>query len=36
MYEAALDRLAQELALVEKIDPDAAAEKLETVLDKPL
>ena len=36
MYEAALDRLAQELALVEKIDADAAAERLEAVLEKPL
>ncbi len=35
MYEAALDRLAQELALVDKIDRDAAAEKLEAVLAKP-
>ena len=35
MYEAALERLAQELALVEKIDRDAAAERLEAVLEKP-
>ncbi len=32
MYEAALDRLARELALVEKIDMDAATSKLEAVL----
>jgi CarD family transcriptional regulator len=32
MYEAALDRLARELALVEKIDMRAATEKLEAVL----
>ncbi len=32
MYEAALDRLARELALVEKIDMDAATQKLESVL----
>lgn len=32
MYEAALNRLALELALVEKIEPDAATEKLETLL----
>jgi len=32
MYEAALGRLALELALVEKIEPDAATEKLETLL----
>ena len=35
MYEAALERLAQELALVEKIDRDGAVEKLEAVLAKP-
>ena len=34
MYEAALERLAQELALVEKIDRDGAVEKLEAVLAK--
>ena len=32
MYEAALDRLARELALVEKIDMRTATEKLEAVL----
>jgi CarD family transcriptional regulator len=32
MYEAALNRLAHELALVEKIDPDAATERLESML----
>ena len=32
MYEAALSRLSLELALVEKIEPDAATEKLETML----
>jgi RNA polymerase-interacting CarD/CdnL/TRCF family regulator len=32
MYEAALNRLAHELALVEKIAPDAAAERLESLL----
>ena len=32
MYEAALNRLALELALVEKIEPEAATEKLETLL----
>jgi CarD family transcriptional regulator len=32
MYEAALTRLAHELALVEKIDADAATERLETLL----
>jgi CarD family transcriptional regulator len=32
MYEAALARLAHELALVEKIDPDAATERLESLL----
>ncbi len=32
MYEAALGRLALELALVEKIEPEAATEKLETLL----
>ncbi len=36
MYEAAVERLAQELALVEKIDRDAAVERLEGVLAKPL
>lgn len=34
MYEAALERLADELALVEKIDRNAATEKLEAVLTK--
>lgn len=34
MYEAALDRLADELALVEKIDRDAATEKVESFLKK--
>jgi CarD family transcriptional regulator len=32
MYQAALDRLARELAAVEKIDEDAAAQKLEKLL----
>ena len=32
MYEAALNRLAHELALVEKIDADAATERLESLL----
>jgi CarD family transcriptional regulator len=32
MYEAALERLARELALVEKIDMEAATQKLESVL----
>jgi CarD family transcriptional regulator len=32
IYEAALDRLARELAAVEKIDKDAATQKLEGVL----
>ena len=32
MYQAALDRLARELAAVEKIDEDAAALKLEKLL----
>jgi len=32
MYEAALNRLAHELALVEKIDPGAATERLESLL----
>jgi CarD family transcriptional regulator len=32
MYEAALNRLAHELALVEKIEPDAAAQRLESLL----
>ena len=34
IYEAALERLARELAAVEKIDADAAAVKLEQVLEK--
>ena len=32
MYEAALDRLVNEFALVEKLDPPSAAEKIELVL----
>lgn len=32
IYQAALDRLARELAAVEKIDEMAAAQKLESVL----
>jgi CarD family transcriptional regulator len=32
IYEAALDRLACELAAVEKIDRDKAAERLEELL----
>ena len=32
MYEAALERLAREVAAIEKIDTEAAAEKLEQVL----
>jgi CarD family transcriptional regulator len=32
MYQAALDRLARELAAVERIDEDAAAQKLEELL----
>ena len=32
MYQAALDRLARELAALEKIDEDAAAQKLERLL----
>jgi CarD family transcriptional regulator len=32
MYQAALDRLARELAAVEKIDEDAATQKLEDML----
>ncbi|MEM6491349.1 MAG: CarD family transcriptional regulator [Pseudomonadota bacterium] len=34
MYQAALDRLAREVAAVERIDEDAAALKLEEVLQK--
>jgi CarD family transcriptional regulator len=34
IYEAALERLAREVAAVEKIDRDAAAVKLEQVLEK--
>ncbi len=34
MYESALDRLANELALVEKIDRDSATEKVESMLMK--
>ncbi|NDE91563.1 MAG: CarD family transcriptional regulator [Alphaproteobacteria bacterium] len=38
IYQSALDRLARELAAIEKIDQNKAAEKLETVLgkDKPV
>ncbi len=36
MYQAALDRLAQELAALEKIDKVAAAQKLEDMLKAPL
>jgi CarD family transcriptional regulator len=32
MYQAALDRLARELAALERIDEDAAAEKLEQMM----
>ncbi|HET9149419.1 MAG TPA: CarD family transcriptional regulator, partial [Alphaproteobacteria bacterium] len=32
IYEAALERLARELAAVERIERDAAAQKLEDVL----
>jgi CarD family transcriptional regulator len=32
MYQAALDRLARELAALEKIDEESAAEKLEKLL----
>jgi CarD family transcriptional regulator len=32
MYEAALERLAREFAAVEKIEPEAAAQRLEKVL----
>jgi CarD family transcriptional regulator len=34
MYEAALERLADEFALVEKIDRDSATERLESMLKK--
>jgi CarD family transcriptional regulator len=34
IYQAALERLARELAAVEKIDQDKATLKLETVLTK--
>lgn len=34
IYQSALDRLARELAAIEKIDQNKAAEKLETVLGK--
>lgn len=34
MYEAALERLADELALVEKIDRDSATQKVEEILKK--
>lgn len=33
MYQAALERLAREFAAIEKMDQDAAAEKLETLMD---
>ncbi len=33
IYEAALERLASELAAVERIEPDAATQKLEKLLD---
>ncbi len=33
MYQAALDRLARELAAVERIDQDAATQQLETLLE---
>ena len=32
MYEAAISRLSHELAVVEKIDPEAAAERLQSLL----
>ena len=32
MYEAALERLVNEYALVEKLDVEAATEKIESVL----
>jgi CarD family transcriptional regulator len=35
IYEAALDRLARELAAVERIDKDAATQKLTRILDAP-
>lgn len=34
MYEAAISRLSHELAVVEKIDPETAAQKLQTLLVK--
>ena len=34
LYEAALDRMARELAAVEKIDEEQAIKRLETALDK--
>lgn len=34
MYEAAINRLSHELAVVEKIDPEVAAERLQTLLVK--
>jgi CarD family transcriptional regulator len=34
LYEAALDRMAREVAAVEKIDEDAAIKRVETALDK--
>jgi CarD family transcriptional regulator len=34
IYEAALDRLARELAAVERIDKDLATQKLNSVLTK--
>ena len=35
MYEAAINRLSHELAVVERIDPETAAERLQTLLIKP-
>ena len=32
MYQAALDRLARELAAVEQVEHEAAVDKLETLL----
>ncbi len=34
LYEAALDRMAREVAAVEKIDEDAAIQRVETALEK--
>ena len=36
IYEGALDRLARELAAVERIDQGAAMERLERLLGRPL